>query len=134
MISITIAGVNNKVKSETTLGSDSTAAAGSTAQPDSFRCADALECLVEHVLTHEGGRNPALLATRLVENLRARGLPLPPISSTPYVNTIPVQREPEYPGNRELERRIKSLIRWNAMAMVVAATRAEPGSGGQSAS
>ena len=42
-------------------------------------------------------------------------------TNTPYVNTIPAAIEPPYPGDRELERRIKSLIRWNAMAMVVKA-------------
>ncbi|MEI8315956.1 MAG: pyruvate dehydrogenase (acetyl-transferring), homodimeric type, partial [Verrucomicrobiota bacterium] len=42
-------------------------------------------------------------------------------ANTPYVNTIPPTAEPPYPGDRELERRIKSFIRWNAMAMVVKA-------------
>ena len=50
--------------------------------------------------------------------------------NTPYVNTIPVEAEPPYPGDRELERRIKSLIRWNAMAMVVNANRELSGLGG----
>jgi pyruvate dehydrogenase E1 component len=47
----------------------------------------------------------------------------PPSSgaTTPYVNTIPAEQQPEYPGNREIERRIKSIMRWNAMAMVVKA-------------
>jgi pyruvate dehydrogenase E1 component len=49
---------------------------------------------------------------------------------TPYVNTIPVSEELEYPGNRELERKIKSIIRWNAMAMVVQANRKKDGIGG----
>jgi len=50
--------------------------------------------------------------------------------NTPYLNTIPVEKQPELPGNRELARRIKSLIRWNAMAMVVKANRVHPGLGG----
>jgi pyruvate dehydrogenase E1 component len=50
--------------------------------------------------------------------------------NTPYVNTIPVGEEPAYPGDRELERKIKSLIRWNAMAMVVKANREHSGLGG----
>jgi len=50
--------------------------------------------------------------------------------NTPYVNTIPADEEPVYPGDRELERRIKSLIRWNAMAMVVNANRIHSGLGG----
>ncbi|UCE66225.1 MAG: pyruvate dehydrogenase (acetyl-transferring), homodimeric type [Candidatus Zixiibacteriota bacterium] len=51
-------------------------------------------------------------------------------SNTPYINTIPVDQQPAYPGNREIERRIKSIIRWNAMVMVVRANRAEHGIGG----
>lgn len=49
---------------------------------------------------------------------------------TPYVNTIPVKDQPVYPGNRETERRIQHLIRWNAMAMVVRANREHHGIGG----
>jgi len=58
------------------------------------------------------------------------GVELPVTSRTPQVNTIPVDRQPEYPGNRELERRIKSIIRWNAMAMVVRANRIKDDTGG----
>jgi pyruvate dehydrogenase E1 component len=50
--------------------------------------------------------------------------------NTPYINTIPVGNQPPYPGDRELERRIKSYIRWNAMAMVVNANRDHAGLGG----
>ncbi len=50
--------------------------------------------------------------------------------NTPYVNTIPADQEPPYPGDRELERRIKSYVRWNAMAMVVKANRIHEGLGG----
>jgi pyruvate dehydrogenase E1 component len=50
--------------------------------------------------------------------------------NTPYVNTIPADKEPPYPGDRVLERRIKSIIRWNAMAMVVKANRIHDGIGG----
>ncbi|HUK81045.1 MAG TPA: hypothetical protein VLZ12_00270, partial [Verrucomicrobiae bacterium] len=55
---------------------------------------------------------------------------VPESLNTSYVNTIPVHEEPPYPGDRELERRIKSLIRWNAMAMVVNANREHHGIGG----
>ena len=55
---------------------------------------------------------------------------LPVTSNTPYVNTIPLERQPAYPGNRELERRIKSFIRWNAMAMVVRANKTKDDAGG----
>jgi pyruvate dehydrogenase E1 component len=50
--------------------------------------------------------------------------------STPYINTILADAQPAYPGNRDIERRIKSIIRWNAMAMVVRANREESGIGG----
>ena len=50
--------------------------------------------------------------------------------NTPYINTIPPEQEPPYPGDREIERRIKSYIRWNAMAMVVKANRVHDGIGG----
>ncbi|MGC8723773.1 MAG: pyruvate dehydrogenase (acetyl-transferring), homodimeric type [Acidobacteriota bacterium] len=51
-------------------------------------------------------------------------------ANTPYINTIPREQQPPYPGSREIERRIKSIIRWNAMAMVVRANREEHGIGG----
>jgi pyruvate dehydrogenase E1 component len=50
--------------------------------------------------------------------------------TTPYINSIPADKQPAYPGNREIERRIKSIIRWNAMAMVVRANRADSSIGG----
>jgi pyruvate dehydrogenase E1 component len=50
--------------------------------------------------------------------------------TTPYINTIPVERQAVFPGSREIERRIKSIIRWNAMAMVVRANRRASGIGG----
>ncbi len=56
------------------------------------------------------------------------GMPGP--HNTPYINTIPVASEPPYPGDREIERRIKSYVRWNAMAMVVKANRNVVGIGG----
>jgi pyruvate dehydrogenase complex dehydrogenase (E1) component len=59
--------------------------------------------------------------------------PEPPVRNvrtTPYINTIPANQQPPYPGRREIERRIKSIIRWNAMAMVVRANREESGIGG----
>ena len=88
----------------------------------------ALEVVLESVLREKDSRLPLLL-----EKLRARleeSATLPRSVNTPYVNTIPVSEEPSYPGNRELERRIKSYLRWNAMAMVVKANRLHAGLGG----
>ena len=58
------------------------------------------------------------------------GVTLPYRANTPYVNTIPRSRQPRYPGDLELERRVRRLVRWNAMAMVVRANRASEGIGG----
>ncbi|MCX6905545.1 MAG: pyruvate dehydrogenase (acetyl-transferring), homodimeric type [Verrucomicrobia bacterium] len=91
---------------------------------------EALEYFSERVLRTEGGEKTAWYAGQLFERLRTGGLKLPLIASTPYVNTIPVEQQPAYPGERDLERRIKSYIRWNAMAMVVAANREKHGIGG----
>ena len=61
---------------------------------------------------------------------RKEGVDIPFAADTPHINTIPASDEPPYPGSREIERRIKSIIRWNAMAMVVRANLEEPGIGG----
>jgi pyruvate dehydrogenase E1 component len=58
------------------------------------------------------------------------GVRVPFTANTAYVNTIPREQQPPYPGNLELERRLRSVIRWNAMAMVVKANRQEEGIGG----
>jgi pyruvate dehydrogenase E1 component len=67
---------------------------------------------------------------KLVARLRESGINIPAIVNTPYVNTIPPEDEPPYPGDLEIERRIRSYIRWNAMAMVVNANRDLHGIGG----
>jgi pyruvate dehydrogenase E1 component len=71
---------------------------------------------------------------RLLEALRVRarlgGVRVPFAATTPYINTIPAQDQVPYPGDREIERRTKSLIRWNALAMVVRANRESDGIGG----
>src|SRR5881392_4493941 len=65
-----------------------------------------------------------------MDRLRAAGLRVPTTVSTPYVNTIPVEQQPPFPGDWQTEVRIKSYIRWNAMAMVVNANRKHSGLGG----
>ncbi len=70
-----------------------------------------------------------LLQTLQIEAQRS-GIRLPVTSQTPYVNTIPIEKQPAYPGDLNLERRIKSIIRWNAMAMVVEANQNNHGIGG----
>ncbi|HBA82970.1 MAG TPA: pyruvate dehydrogenase (acetyl-transferring), homodimeric type [Verrucomicrobia bacterium] len=58
------------------------------------------------------------------------GVQMPFSANTPYINTISAEKQPIFPGHREIERRIKSIVRWNAMAMVVRANREEEGIGG----
>jgi len=70
-----------------------------------------------------------LLQTLQIEAQRS-GIRLPVTSQTPYVNTIPIEKQPPYPGDLDIERRIKSIIRWNAMAMVVEANQNNHGIGG----
>ena len=77
------------------------------------------------------GRDRAAYLLQLVEQEAYRlGVPIPFSTTTPYINTIPADKQPAYPGNREIERRIKSIIRWNAMAMVVRANREDKSIGG----
>ncbi len=70
------------------------------------------------------------LLLKLQDEAWRRGIRMPFTATTPYTNTIPVDQQPRYPGSRELERRIKSIIRWNAMAMVTRANRESEGIGG----
>ena len=55
---------------------------------------------------------------------------LPFSATTPYQNTIPSRQQPPFPGSQEMERRIKSLVRWNALAMVMRANKLQEGIGG----
>src|SRR5437667_3616292 len=82
------------------------------------------------VLQHEGTQRASYLLSQLKNKAVRSGVLLPFTANTPYINTIPPDRQPPYPGIRELERRIKSLARWNAMAMVVRANKHEAGIGG----
>ncbi|MDP7742826.1 MAG: pyruvate dehydrogenase (acetyl-transferring), homodimeric type, partial [Lentisphaeria bacterium] len=96
---------------------------------DDIETREWLESL-EWVLANEGPERAAHLITRLEALMARRGAPMPTGSRTPYVNSIPVGLEPQYPGNRDIERRIKSIVRWNAMAMVVRANRHNTDVGG----
>jgi pyruvate dehydrogenase E1 component len=89
---------------------------------------------IDSVLQSEGPERAHFLIDRMVEHARRSGAYLPYSPNTAYVNTIAVGKQPLYPGNRELERRIEAWIRWNAMAMVVAANRKSTEYGGHIAS
>jgi pyruvate dehydrogenase E1 component len=85
---------------------------------------------LDYVVRSAGIERAAYLLERLKQQAFRFGVRFPSAVTTPYINTIPVHEQPDYPGDRQLERRIKSLIRWNAMAMVVRANRASHGIGG----
>jgi pyruvate dehydrogenase E1 component len=82
------------------------------------------------VIKSDGESRARLLLMRLIEHGYRQGIVTPFTASTPYVNTIPLSDQPPYPGDRDIERRIKNLIRWNAVAMVVRANRHSGGIGG----
>jgi pyruvate dehydrogenase E1 component len=85
---------------------------------------------LEYVLNSRGPERVKYLLSVLEARARMEGVDVPIKSNTPYINTIPASQQVAYPGNREIERRIKSIIRWNAMAMVVRANKNFEGLGG----
>src|SRR5690606_28631662 len=88
-----------------------------------------LEAL-EAVLDREGPERAHHLLERLIDLARRSGAYIPFSANTAYVTTIPPGLEPPHPGNLVLEERIRSYVRWSAMAMVVKASRVHPAGGG----
>ncbi len=78
---------------------------------------------LDYVLKSKGPERVKYLLKTLDTKARSEGVDVPLEVNTPYINTIPRHKQPAYPGNREIERRIKSIIRWNAMAMVQRANK-----------
>ncbi len=85
---------------------------------------------LDYVLQSGGVARAAQLLRELDAHARRRGARIPFTANTPYGNTIPVGQQPDFPGNQKLERRIKSLVRWNALSMVVRANKQSEGIGG----
>ncbi len=85
---------------------------------------------LDAVLKSSGPGEVSHILNRLRQYAATRGVDLPFSAQTPYVNTIPLRQQAMFPGDQEIERRIKSLVRWNALAMVVRANRVEHGIGG----
>src|SRR4051812_25256841 len=69
-----------------------------------------------------------------MDGARRKGAPVPYSANTPYLNTIPVERQPQHPGDRAIEHRIRSVIRWNALAIVLRANKVSSELGGHIAS
>ena len=89
---------------------------------------------IESVIREEGIERARFLLERLSERATRNGMPLPYTMTTPYRNSIPPNEEVKMPGDLFLERRIRSLIRWNALAMVVRANQTGDDLGGHIAS
>jgi len=85
---------------------------------------------IEDALEEHGYERTRYLLETLVDFAESKGARLPFNTNTPFLNTILPEQQPEYPGDRETERTIKSIVRWNAMAMVVKANKETPGIGG----
>jgi pyruvate dehydrogenase E1 component len=85
---------------------------------------------LDYVLQTAGPERVRQLLRLLQVRAQEQGVSIPFTANTPYINSIPRNRQPVYPGDRDIERRIKSIIRWNAMAMVVRANQESPGIGG----
>ena len=85
---------------------------------------------IDYIIKNESSERVDELMELLKGRIYEKGIRLRSHLNTPYINTIPEDKEESYPGERELERKIKSIIRWNAMAMVVQANKKKDGIGG----
>src|SRR2546422_11120253 len=86
---------------------------------------------LDYVLARGGPERAGRLLQQLsLHARRAAGVNLPFTATTPYQNTIPARQQPPFPGSQEMERRIKSLVRWNALSMVVRPHNIQEGTGG----
>jgi pyruvate dehydrogenase E1 component len=109
---------------------DLEAAAPQAAQPDVVEETSEWIEAFDQLVAEEGPMAGAQLLGTLTRRARQAGVDLPIQLNTPYVNTIRVEEEEPYPGDRLIERRIKGLVRWNAMAMVHRQNKKDPGIGG----
>ena len=111
------------------------AADASTSDPDELAewCAS-LDGLLAAWGPKEGRERAVALLDALLEHARRRKLAWQPEPVTPYLNTVPVDEQPPYPGDLDLERRLSAILRWNALAMVVRANAAFGELGGHIAS
>ena len=85
---------------------------------------------LDSVVQDEGRSRAQFILYRLLKRARQHNLGLPPLTSTRYINTISPEQEPEFPGDEAIELRIRRMIRWNAVAMVLRANARAPGIGG----
>src|SRR3954465_4696397 len=96
---------------------------------DANETGDWIESL-DSVIANEGRARAQFILYRVLKRARQQNLGLPPLTATRYINTISPEQEPQFPGDEEMERRIRRMIRWNAVAMVLRANNRAPGIGG----
>ncbi|MDP4023594.1 pyruvate dehydrogenase (acetyl-transferring), homodimeric type [Methylobacterium sp. NEAU 140] len=89
---------------------------------------------LDGVLEIEGPERAHFLIEQVVEGARKRGAPVPYSANTAYLNTIPVDKQDPHPGDRAIEHRIRSAIRWNAIAIILRANKESSELGGHIAS
>jgi pyruvate dehydrogenase E1 component len=89
---------------------------------------------LDSVVTFDGADRATFLLDELLNDARRSGVPVPYSANTPYLNTIRPDLEPQYPGDLEIEQKIRSLIRWNAVAIVLRANKESSELGGHIAS
>ena len=85
---------------------------------------------LDQVVEDEGENRARFLMYKLLKRARQLHVGLPPLTQTRYINTISPEQEPFFPGDEELEHRIRRIVRWNAVAMVLRANNRFPGIGG----
>src|SRR5919204_4938284 len=88
----------------------------------------------DSVLAFEGAQRAQFLLQEVLTEARRKGAPVPYSANTPYLNTIPPEQQARHPGDRAIEHRIRSLIRWNAAAIVLRANKHSSELGGHIAS
>src|SRR3979411_948441 len=106
---------------------------GAAADIDAVETGEWLDA-VDAVVAHDGPDRARDLLTRVVERAQHAGTGPIATLNPPYVNTIPPEREARLPGDPAIERRLRSIIRWNAMAIVVRANKESSELGGHIAS
>jgi pyruvate dehydrogenase E1 component len=133
-----VGGLAFPVNNSTAEGSTSIARSASSPGPDSNHSPvvdetawlEHLQLLLGRELRRQRPDQASTFLDRVVTSLRRSGVPAPGLTQTPYRNSIPPHQEPAYPGDLKIERRIKSICRWNAMAMVVHGNKVSDGLGG----
>jgi len=102
---------------------------GAGADVDAVETTEWIEA-VDAVVEHDGPGRARELLRRAIERAQHAGTGPIGTLNTPYVNTIPPEEEPDFPGDPELERRLRSIVRWNAMAIVIRANKVSSELGG----